>query len=388
MSTVAGVRKKIKSKKILIVSSTAQTLYNFRIGLLRALRDGKFEVCAIAKRDEFDKKLEEEGFKCIFLQYLDRSGINPIKDIKLMLELRRIYREEKPDLIIHYTIKPNIYGSIVSRFMGIKSFCMITGLGYAFTKKGALLKIVKLLYKISLGFTEKIFFQNDDDRRLFIKERIAPLDKSVLLGGGVDTEHFSPEICRKSQKNSKNLSFLLIARMLWDKGIWEFVKAAKIIKKRFPDIEFQLLGFIDKGNPSVIPESKIKDWEREGLIKYLGSTFEVRPFICKSSCVVLPSYRYGIPHSLLEAMAMAKPIITTDSVGCKEVIENGKNGFLVPVKDTEALANAIERFISLPEARKIKMGEYSREKAIREFDERPIIKTCLKNIEDVLGSTK
>ncbi|MBT9137758.1 MAG: N,N'-diacetylbacillosaminyl-diphospho-undecaprenol alpha-1,3-N-acetylgalactosaminyltransferase [Syntrophomonadaceae bacterium] len=382
-------RDRVQSKKILIVSSTTQTLYNFRIGLLRALRDNKFDVRAIAKREEFDKKLEEEGFKCIFLQYLDRKGVNPIEDIKLMLELRRIYREEKPDLIIHYTIKPNIYGSIVSRFTGTTSFCMITGLGYAFTKKGVLLKVVKLLYKISLGFTKKIFFQNDDDRKLFIEEGIAPSDKSVLLSGGVDTEYFSPEVCRNlNKKNSNNLSFLLIARMLWDKGIGEFVKAAGIVKKRFPDTEFQLLGFIDKGNPSVIPEGKIKDWEREGLIKHLGSTDDVRPFICKSSCVVLPSYREGIPHSLLEAMAMAKPIITTDSAGCKEVVENGKNGFLVPVKDAEALASAIERFINLSEVRKIKMGEYSREKAIKEFDEKPIIKICLKHIEDALRSTK
>jgi len=387
MSAATGIKKKIKSKKILIVSSTTQTLYNFRIGLLRALRDEKFEVRAIAKKEEFDKKLEEEGFKCIFLKYLNRSGINPIGDIKLMLELRRIYRKEKPDLIIHYTIKPNIYGSIVSRFMGIKSFCVVTGLGYTFTKGGALFKVVKLLYKISLSFAKKIFFQNNDDRKLFIEEGIAPLDKSILLGGGVNTEYFSPEVCRKPS-NSNNLSFLLIARMLWDKGIGEFAGAAEIVKKRFPDTQFQLLGFIDKGNPSVIPEGKIKDWEREGLIKHLGSTDDVRPFICKSSCVVLPSYREGIPHSLLEAMAMTKPIITTDSVGCKEVVENEKNGFLVPVKNAEALANAIERFISLPEDKKTKMGEYSREKAIREFDEKSIIKVYLKNIEDALKSAK
>ena len=397
----------MQSKKILIISSTTQTLYNFRIGLLRALKDDKFEVRSAAKRDEFDKKLEEEGFKCIFLQYLDRKGINPIKDVKLMLELRRIYREEKPDLVIHYTIKPNIYGSIVSRFMGIKSFCVVTGLGYAFTplespaiyggvkalsfltgftKKGLLLKVVKLLYKISLGFTEKIFFQNDDDRRLFIKEGIASLDKSILVGGGVDTEYFSPEICRESQKNSNNLSFLLIGRMLWDKGIGEFVKAAGIVKKRFPGAESQLLGKIDKGNPSVIPEVKIKDWEREGLIAYLGLTYDVRPFICKSSCVVLPSYREGIPRSLLEAMAMAKPIITTETPGCKEVVEDGKNGFLVPAKDAEALASAIEKFISLSDSEKAKMREYSREKAMREFDEKLTTHIYLKNIKEVLSS--
>lgn len=373
----------MSQKKILVVSSTTQTLYNFRIGLLRALRDGKFEVRGVAKRDEFSDILEKE-FKCIFLRHLDRKGTNALKDIRLMLELCKVYRKEKPELVIHYTIKPNIYGSIVSRLAGIKSFCVVTGLGYAFIEKGILLRTVKLLYKISLRLSEKIFFQNDDDRKLFIKEGIAPSDRAILLGGGVDTEYFSPEVCRKSQKGSSNLKFLLIGRMLWDKGVGEFVEAAGIVKKRFADIEFQLLGKLDEGNPSVIPESRIKDWERKGLVRYLGLTYDVRPSISESACVVLPSYREGIPHSLLEAMAMAKPIITTETAGCKEVVEDGRNGFLVPVRDAKALAKAIEKFINLPESRRMEMGKYSREKAIREFDEKFIIDIYLKNIEDTL----
>ena len=378
--------KKTCSQKILIISNTAQGLYNFRIGLLRALRDSKFEVCVVATKDEFVEKIERQGFKYIPVKHLDRKGVNPIKDIKLMLELHGIYKRERPDLVIHYTIKPNIYGSIACRLAGVKSFCVITGLGYVFIKKNVLLKVVKLLYRISFSFANKVFFLNNEDKELFIEQGIVSPAKSILLKGeGINIDYFSPEFCQRFQKKGNNLSFLLIARMLWDKGVGEFVKAAEIVKKRFPDIEFQLLGPIDKGNPSGISENKIKEWEGQGgLIKYLGTTDDVRPFICKSDCVILPSYREGVPRSLLEAMAMAKPIITTDSVGCKEVIENGKNGFLIPIKNSKALAMAMIKMIELPEKKRREMGEYGRNKVIKEFDEKIIINTYLRIIQETI----
>jgi len=373
--------------KFLFVANVARDLYNFRIGLMRVLRKKGFEVVCIAPEDSFVEKFKDEGFRFIPLEYLRRESKGLFNNLLLIWELYKIYKEEKPDLIFHYTIKPNIFGNIASGIAGIRSISVVTGLGSFFVRKSVLQIVIKYLYKFSFIFTEKVFFLNTDDRDLFVKEGIIPSKKEVLVNGeGIDTDYFSPEFCKEySKKRKDHLVFLLIARLLWDKGIGEFVESARKVKERYPEVEFWLLGPLDKANPTAVPSKTIKGWEEKGIIKYLGVVDDVRPLIHQSDVVTLPSYREGIPRSLLEAISMGKPIITTDAPGCREVVEDGKNGFLVPVKDVEALTNAMIKFIELTEEERQEMGHYSREKAIREFDEKIIVKKYIEVIEEVLN---
>ena len=373
--------------KFLFVANVARDLYNFRIGLMRVLRKKGFEVVCIAPEDSFVEKFKDEGFRFIPLEYLRRESKGLFNNLLLIWELYKIYKEEKPDLIFHYTIKPNIFGNIASGIAGIRSISVVTGLGSFFVRKSVLQIVIKYLYKFSFIFTEKVFFLNTDDRDLFVKEGIIPSKKEVLVNGeGIDTDYFSPEFCKEySKKRKGHLVFLLIARLLWDKGIGEFVESARKVKERYPEVEFWLLGPLDKANPTAVPSKTIKSWEEKGIIKYLGVVDDVRPLIHQSDVVTLPSYREGIPRSLLEAISMGKPIITTDAPGCREVVEDGKNGFLVPVKDVEALTNAMIKFIELTEEERQEMGHYSREKAIREFDEKIIVKKYIEVIEEVLN---
>jgi glycosyltransferase involved in cell wall biosynthesis len=354
---------------------------------MRVLRKKGFEVVCIAPEDGFVEKFKDEGFRFIPLEYLRRESKGLFNNLLLIWELYKIYKEEKPDLIFHYTIKPNIFGNIASGIAGIRSISVVTGLGSFFVRKSVLQIVIKYLYKFSFIFTEKVFFLNTDDRDLFVKEGIIPSKKEVLVNGeGIDTDYFSPEFCKEySKKRKDHLVFLLIARLLWDKGIGEFVESARKVKERYPEVEFWLLGPLDKANPTAVPSKTIKSWEEKGIIKYLGVVDDVRPLIHQSDVVILPSYREGIPRSLLEAISMGKPIITTDAPGCREVVEDGKNGFLVPVKDVEALTNAMIKFIELTEEERQEMGHYSREKAIREFDEKIIVKKYIEVIEEVLN---
>lgn len=374
--------------KILIVSNTAFSLYNFRRGIMRALRDKGYEVVASAIDDRFSERIEKEGFKFIPIKNLNRKGTNPFEDLKLLFELYKIYRKEKPSLILHFTVKPNVYGAIAARFLNIPSVSSITGLGYLFMKRNTLNRIAARLYRVALSYARKVIFQNEEDKRLFVDGNIVKEDKTVITpGSGVDTAFFSPESCNVVERSKGKLIFLLVSRMLWDKGVGEFVEAAKSVKKEYSGAEFWLLGDIDKGNPSAISEEQIRIWQESGDIEYPGATVDVRQFICKAHVVVLPSYREGVPRSLLEAMAMEKPVITTDAAGCRETVEDGVNGFLVPVKDSHELATAMIKMIEMGEGKRIGMGKKGREKVLREFDEKIVIEKYLEIIGEVLGPT-
>ncbi len=373
------------SYKILFVANVSRDLYNFRVGLMKALKKKGFEIVCIAPKDSFSEKFIKEGFRYISVEVLKREEKGLFKNILLILELYKIYKKEKPLLVLHYTIKPNILGNISAKLARIKSFSVVTGLGSFFVDKNMMQLALKYLYRFSFRFTERVFFLNREDKELFIKDRIVDHNKAVLIKGeGIDTELFSTEFCKGYLKRNEKFIFLLIARLLWDKGIGEFVESAKRVKERYPNTEFWLLGTIDRANPTRIPIETIKDWEGKGIIKYLGVAEDVRPFICQSDVVVLPSYREGIPRSLLEAISMGKPIITTDTAGCREVVEDGKNGFLVKVKDVKSLTDAMIRFIELPKEKRSEMGRHSRKKAIEEFDENIIIDKYLEVIQEVL----
>lgn len=370
-------------KKILLVSNTSFYLHNFRLGQMKYLRGHGYEVIGAAPEDEYSAKVEEEGFRLIRIKTLDRKGLNPFRDIILLIELYSIYKKEKPALVLHYTVKPNIYGALSASATGVRFLCTITGGGYIFIKKGLLNFIGKKLYRVALSQAERVFFQNSEDRNMFIQCGLVKAEKTlVVAGSGINTDFFSPANGSDTSKDYK--IFLFLSRMLRDKGVVEFVEAAREVRRKHPSARFQLLGPIDKGNPAVIGEDVINEWQSEGVIEYLGTADDVRPFISPSDAVVLPSYREGLPRALLEAMAMERPVITTNVAGCRDVVEEGKNGFLVPVKDSGSLIDAMLSFIELPAEKRHEMGRYGRNKVLMEFDQRIVNDAYLREIKIVL----
>ncbi|MBP98449.1 glycosyltransferase family 1 protein [Candidatus Poribacteria bacterium] len=358
-----------KKKKVILCSNYSWTIYNFRLPLARALRRSGFEVHLLTQRDRYLPIIKDE-FDFIHELFIDRSGINPLSDLRTLLCIFRIVMKIKPEYFLAFTIKPVIYGGIVCRKMNVNFIANISGLGTVFIRESWITKIVQKMYKIALDRSYHVFFQNKDDCEKFLKNGLVQENTtSILPGSGVDLTEFSPSPIRlNSEKATERFSFLLIARMLWDKGIGEYIVAAKQIKNQFSDIDFLLLGFVGVDNPSAIRISQINEWERRGIIKYLGHTDDVRPHIQNADCVVLPSYREGTPRSLLESASMGKPIITTNAVGCKEVVEDGRNGFLCRVKDASDLAEKMKQMYNLPASSRSEMGEYGRKKMEEEFN--------------------
>jgi glycosyltransferase involved in cell wall biosynthesis len=368
-------------KKIVIVINNSWYAYNFRFNLARSLKQNGYEVIFIAPYDCKYSDLIEKEFKFYDIQ-IDAKGINPLSDLKTMLNLYKLYKNIQPDVILNFTIKLNIYSSIVAGIIGIKSISNITGLGTIFIKQSLTTKIAKLLYKIALGYNNKVFFQNNDDRSLFIKDRLVMESKTDLLpGSGVDLNKFIPILNNSSDEVFR---FLLIARLLKDKGILEFINAIKILKRKYNNIEFKILGAVGVANKTAFTKEELQIWIDSNLVNYLGTTDNVQDAISKVDCVVLPSYREGVPRSLLEACAMEKPIIATDVVGCKEVVDNGINGYLCEVRNSEDLADKMEMMLNLSEKERRVMGQAGRDKILKGFDEKIVIKKYLESIKNIL----
>lgn len=369
----------MKNKKIVLVANTAWSMFNFRHGLLMRLVNNGYQLTIIAPQDEFSNKLRAMGCDVINLP-IDAKGTNPLQDLKLVYILYQLYQRIAPDFIIHYTIKPNIYGSMAAKLAGIPTLAVTTGLGYTFVNNNWVAKVARVLYKLAFRFPVEVWFLNNEDRLVFLEFGLVAKHKAVLLHGeGVDLTHFVPHVLAK---NEKSVHFLLIARMLWDKGVGEFVAAARIVKERHPDVVFQLLGACDVANPSVIERRQIAEWEEKGLVEYLGTASDVRPLIAQADCVVLPSfYREGVPRTLMEAAAMAKPLITTDNVGCRDVVLPDQSGFLCPIKDASALAACCESFIAMTDAQRKRMGDAGREFMRQKFDEQLVIEQYLRTLQ-------
>jgi len=368
-------------QKIAIVLNNSWYAYNFRFNLAKSLKLNGYEVVFIAPYDKKYSELIKEEFEFYDIS-IDVKGINPISDFKTMLSLYKLYKTIKPDMILNFTIKPNIYSSIVAGLLKIQSISNITGLGTIFIKESMITKIAKSLYKTALGFNDKVFFQNNDDRTLFVENKLVSKVKTDLLpGSGVDLNKFLPV----EKKDNSVLKFLLIARLLKDKGVSEYIEAIRIIKNRYQDIEFQILGAVGVANKTAITKDELEKWIDDDLIDYLGVTDNVQDVIANCDCVVLPSYREGTPRSLLEACAMAKPIIATDAVGCREVVDDGINGYLCEVKNAQDLADKMEMMIKLSEDERIAMGKVGREKIVKEFDEKIVIDKYLDSIKEILN---
>ena len=352
-------------KTILLCSNYAWTIVNFRLGLIKRLKAEGYKVIVLTQFDGYEAKIitEVDEIKPLFIS---RKGVNPFIDIFTILDLVRYLLKFKPDYLLTFSIKPVIYGSIAAKFTRVKSIVMITGLGTAFITDTWLTKFVTALYKFSLSSVSTIFFLNCDDKQLFVEQKLVDSKICELTPGeGVDLKKFR----YTNLLQTSNTVFLLIARMLWDKGVNEFVEAARILKAKYPSARFQLLGPLGVENRTSISITKMTEWQKEGFIEYLGETDNVNSYIESACCVVLPSYREGTSRVLLEAAAMGRPLIATDVPGCREVIDDGVTGFLCIPKDPFSLSQKIELMLNLPHESRRLMGVKGREKVENEFNQ-------------------
>jgi glycosyltransferase involved in cell wall biosynthesis len=368
-------------QRIVISINTTWNIYNFRSGLIKALLESGYEVIAVAPHDAYVPLLEDLGCKHISLP-MDSNGTHPARDTLLLVRYFLLLRSLRPSAFLGYTVKPNVFGSMAAHALGIPVINNIAGLGAAFIADNHLTKIVCGLYKFALRRSHRVFFQNADDRDLFIDTKLVRSEISDLLpGSGVDLSKYIPE--PPPALSGRNFRFLLVGRMLKDKGVEEFVAAARIVRQLFPTAEFQLLGSIDAANSNAIHAQKIAEWEAECLVSYFGMTDDVRPYLSNADCVVLPSYREGVPRSLLEAAAMARPIIATDVVGCRDAVEDGVNGFRCEVKNPRDLAEKMIRMIRLSPQRRLAIGAAGRRKVEAEFDEQIVIERYLQALDSL-----
>lgn len=368
--------------RLVIAVNTAWNLYNFRAELIRALVAAGYEVVAVAPPDEYAARLPVLGCRYVPLP-MDNQGTHPGRDLLLLWRFFWLLRRERPLALLGYTVKPNVYGSLAARLLGVPVVNNIAGLGTVFVRGGWLARLVRGLYRLALAKSRRVFFQNDEDCAAFVAGGLVREAQARRLpGSGVDLAAFAYAL--PAPLAGRPFRFLLVARMLWDKGVGEYVEAARLLRARGHDARCRLLGFLDVKNPDAISRAQMDAWMAEGVVDYLGATDDVRPHLAECDCMVLPSYyREGVPRTLLEAAAMGRPIITTDAVGCREVVEEGVTGFLVKPRDAADLAEKMERMLALTPAARADMGRHGREKMEREFDERIVIGAYLEVLKEV-----
>ena len=323
--------------------------------------------------DERVKYFEEIGCHIIKTAF-DRRGMNPMADFKLMLQYRRMIKQLGPNAVLSYTIKPNIYGGIACRLTRTPQIANVTGLGDAMENGGWLQKLTISLYKIGIGKAKCVFFQNETNKAFCESQGIVGLKTRLLPGSGVNLEHHQYQ----ELPPDGIIRFLFISRLLRDKGTGEFFEMAKTIKGKYPQVEFQILGWCEGDY-----KKQLDELIENGIINYLGSTSDVRPFLAKVHCTIMPSYHEGMSNVNLESAANGRPVITTDVPGCRETVDDGVTGFLVKAKDAESLIDGVERFLSLPYEDKQNMGLMARRKVEREFDRNIVVKAYLEEIESI-----
>lgn len=357
-----------RKKCIAIVANSTWNIYNFRLPLIDECDKAGWDVVVISPVDEFITYRDAyPNLQHFNLTNLTRDGVNPVKDLLLTRELFSLYKKVKPDIVIHFTHKPNIFGGLACYLHGLPSLAVLTGLGYPFIREGIIRTVIKTLYKWTSRCHTAMIFENQDDKLFFLNEGLAKASKVVSVSGcGVNTRHYMPI---DKMKPEKDTTFLFLGRLLYDKGIREYVEAAQTIKKKKSGFRFLVAGELDIHNPATVSKIDLLSWVQSGSIEYLGNLHDVRHSIGDADCIVLPSYREAIPRSLTEAMSMAKPVITTDTAGCREAVQHGVNGLLVPVGNSNALAEAMMLFSTFPDAKRSMMGIEGRKKAVNEFDD-------------------
>ena len=385
-------------RTIAIVYNDDFYLHRFKGGLLRALSEAGHTVFAIAPAGESVEAIESTG--ATFIDWpLVRRGANPLRELRSLITLRRIYKRIKPDLVHHFTAKPRVYGAFAARFAGVRTVvASVNGLGYVYTGRSLKSSIVRpistLLNRLAFGISEAVLFQNHDDARFFEDTRMVSKEKirHIPGGSGVDTAVFSPDAVDAEGTDRLRGSLdiaagipvvIMIGRMLTHKGVHEYVECAKIVVED-RDTEFLLVGPTDEGNPASIPEETLVEWGKRGWVRYLGERSDIRELMAMADVVALPSYREGFPRVLVEAAAMGKPMVTTDTPGCRDVVDDGVSGLIVPVGDAGALASAVEKLLASPDLR-AQMGKAARLKALDEFDERRVTQDIIAIYDELLA---
>lgn len=359
---------------ILVLTNNIGGLHSFRKEVMKAIVDEGYEVYISEPDDDERVKYFEEIGCHIIKTDLDRRGMNPLADLKLLLTYRNMINQLKPKVVLSYTIKPNVYGGIACRMTGTPQIANVTGLGDALENGGWLQKLTVALYKFGIGKAKQVFFQNHTNREFCMSHGIADEKAIVLPGSGVNLEHH----VYQEYPEDGVIKFLFISRLLKDKGTEEFFEMAKSIKKSYPQTEFQILGWVE-GNY----QQQLDDLVKDGVINYLGTTTDVRPYLAKVHCTIMPSYHEGMSNVNLESAANGRPVITTNVPGCRETVDDGVTGILVQPKNTQSLIDGVERFLSLPYEQKKQMGIEGRNKVEKEFDRQIVIKEYLKAIANV-----
>ncbi len=352
---------------IVLTVNVAWNIWNFRQPLVEVLLADGHRVTILAPPDAAVEKLTALG--CAFVPLaMDQKGLNPLRDLALLWRMRRHFRTLRPDIILSFTIKNNLYGALAARSLNISFLPNVTGLGTAFLSTGLLRRVAETLYRLAFAKQPTVFFQNRDDRDLFVERRLVRPEQAQLLpGSGIDLTRFAAAPYPEGEQETH---FLMISRLLRDKGVIEYVEAARMLREEFPDAKFQLLGAAGYDNRTAIDAATAARWHDEGVVDYLGTADDVRPLIAAAHCVVLPSYREGAPRTLIEAAACARPLIATDVPGCRAVVDHNVNGLLCRARDADDLANAMRQFLSLPLEKRIAMGLAGSDKMEREYDVR------------------
>lgn len=377
--------------RIVVLSSLAYSLINFRGRLLKALIDEGHEVVACAPDDDADVrgKLADMGVS-FRITPMDRTGMNPFQDLRTIAAYISLMRKERPDVVIGYTQKPIVYGGIASQlFRKIRFYALMSGLGYVYSSEADnrtfLRKITSMVYRAGIRAARTVFVFNADDRKTMLSNGIVGYDQHIVQvpGSGVDINHFRQQPLPKGAT-----VFLMVARIMRDKGVYEFVRAAEIVREKHPDAIFRLLGKLETDNPTGVPEEQCLAWAKSGLIEYLPETRDVRPHLAEASIFVLPSYyREGLPRTLLEALAVGRPLLTTDMPGCREPVDVGLNGWLVPPRDSDALAERMIAMIENPDM-VAEMAKNSRARAVERYDVEKVNQTLLECMLLTKGDTK
>jgi glycosyltransferase involved in cell wall biosynthesis len=382
--------------RIAVISNTSWSLYNFRLRLMQALIAAGHVVIGVSSPDEYTDKLIEAGIQHRAFPLL-RGSMNPLRELRSIWTLHRVLHYEEVEVVLSYTPKGNIYGAMAAATNGLAMVPNVSGLGSLFIHPTPLTWLVKQLYRFTFGLAVQVFFQNEEDLRLFVRSGLVDAGKAVRIpGSGVDLARFEPveptaNLSHQEKEGNdagcESFVFLLVARLLWDKGVGEYVEAARRVRQKYPTAVFRMLGFLDVQNPSAIPRAQVEAWGKEGVVQYLGSTNDVLPYLRDVDCVVLPSYREGCPRSLLEAAAMSKPIITTDVPGCRDTIDDRVTGFLCKLRDAVDLADKMFRMIEMDPGRMHEMGLNGHKKIVREFDERIVINRYLDVVDRIANTS-
>jgi glycosyltransferase involved in cell wall biosynthesis len=358
-----------EKKRIVLLENTFYTVLSLRMELMNYLVSNGYEITVISTGPKEDlEKLEARGYKSYDVGSV---VMNPLKAFSYIIQLSRKIKEIAPLAVISFTIRPNIFGSLVVRYLKVPILCNVTGTGPLTQDQSMLYRVIRLLYKFAFLKSKKVFFQNEEDMNFFLNNKFVRSTQAILLpGSGVNTDNYSPR-----EKRSTNFSFLMISRLIKDKGVLEYIEAARILKSSHPEIEFKLLGpfWTQSIGKNTIKKTEVESWVASGLISYLGYSLDIRPVIQEASCVVLPSYREGCSNVLMQSASMSKPLITTDVTGCQNLVEDERTGLICQVRNADDLAEKMRKMYQLTESEQLEMGRKGREKMIREYQKRIVL---------------